>query len=152
MLIHPGPQRTPAYVPGWWAPVVGYVDQLSAAWWAFHVAGRDLAPHVRVCFVAGAGLAPLHHERFTARGGDFGVVDPDIFVDTSSYGPRALDALVRVLGIDALVRGSDRPYADAADLVWARPQLTPLPSPTRHDSSASNCPLPFPTRAKELSS
>ena len=115
VLIHPGPQRTPAYVPGWWAPVVGYVDQLSAAWWAFHVAGRDLAPHVRVCFVAGAGLAPLHHERFTARGGDFGVVDPDVFVDTSSYGPRALDALVRVLGIDALVRGSDRPYADAAD-------------------------------------
>lgn len=116
VLIHPGPQRTPAYVPEWWAPVVGYVDQLGAAWWAFHAAGRDLAPRVRVCFVAGAGLAPLQHERFTARGGRFGVVDTGVFVDTSSYGPRALDALVRVLGIDALVRGTDRPYAEATDL------------------------------------
>ena len=39
-------------------------------------------------------------------------------VDTSSYGPQGLDALVRVLGIDALVLGSDRPYAaPVADLM-----------------------------------
>jgi len=116
VLIHPGPQRTPSYVPSWWAPVVGYVDQLTAAWWAFHVAGRDLAPRVRVCFAAGAGLAPVHQERFTARGGTFGAIDRDVFVETSSYGPRALDALVRVLGIDVVVRGSDRPYAEPVDL------------------------------------
>ena len=35
-----------------------------------------------------------------------------MFVDTSSYGTQALDALVRVLGIDVLVLGSDRPYAE----------------------------------------
>ena len=156
VLIHPGPQVTPAYVPSWWAPVVGYVDQLSAAWWAFHVAGRDLAPSVRVCFVAGAGLAPLHHERFTARGGDFGVVDPNVFVDTSSYGPRALDALVRVLGIDALVRGSDRPYANAVDpgMGEAAAHAVAVTNPARllgshvlHSSSAQDS---FPARAKEL--
>jgi hypothetical protein len=34
-----------------------------------------------------------------------------VFVDTSSYGAQGLDALARALGIDALVLGSDRPYA-----------------------------------------
>jgi hypothetical protein len=39
-----------------------------------------------------------------------------VFVDTSSHGRQAVDALVRVLGIDALVLGSDRPYAQPFDL------------------------------------
>ena len=43
-------------------------------------------------------------------------LDRGVFVDTSSYGPQAVDALVRVLGIDAIVLGSDRPYADPAAL------------------------------------
>ena len=68
-------------------------------------------PNLRVVFAAGAGLAPVHHERHVARGGTSGPVDPFVHVDTSSYGPQGLDALVRVLGIDALVLGSDRPYA-----------------------------------------
>jgi hypothetical protein len=38
-------------------------------------------------------------------------VDAGAFVETSSYGPRAIDATVRVLGIDVIVHGSDRPYA-----------------------------------------
>jgi len=46
------------------------------------------------------------------RGGGRVVVDPNAFVDTSCTGARSLEALVRVLGIDALVLGSDRPYAD----------------------------------------
>ena len=41
-----------------------------------------------------------------------------MFVDTSSYGPQALDALVRVLGIDVLVLGSDRPYAAPVDRLF----------------------------------
>jgi len=35
-----------------------------------------------------------------------------VFVETSSYGVRATDAVVRVLGVDVLVVGSDRPYAE----------------------------------------
>jgi 6-methylsalicylate decarboxylase len=38
-------------------------------------------------------------------------VDPRIFVETSSYGSRAVDSVLRVLGVDMLVFGSDRPYA-----------------------------------------
>ena len=57
----------------------------------------------------------MHHERFAARGGGRYVVDPDTFVDTSSYGRQGIDALTRVLGIDVVVLGSDRPYAEPAD-------------------------------------
>ena len=72
---------------------------------------RDL----RICFVAGAGLAPVQHERFSARGGGRFVVDPDTYVDTSSYARQGVDALTRVLGIDVVVLGSDRPYAEPVD-------------------------------------
>ena len=34
-----------------------------------------------------------------------------MFVETSSYGNRAVDSVLRVLGVDELVFGSDRPYA-----------------------------------------
>jgi len=115
VLVHPGPARTGPEVPAWWAAVVEYTGQMAAAWWSWHVAGRRLLPTLRVCFAAGAGLAPVHRERLVARGGRFGAVDRDAFVDTSSYGTQGLDALVRVLGIDALVLGSDRPYAEPTD-------------------------------------
>ena len=39
-----------------------------------------------------------------------------MFLETSSYGTRAVDAIVRVLGIDVLVNGTDRPYAEPAAL------------------------------------
>ena len=74
---------------------------------------------LRIAFVALAGLAALHHERLAARGGALGRLDPLVHYETSSYGPRAIDALVRVVGIDPLVLGTDRPYAqpfDATDL------------------------------------
>ncbi|WP_051969216.1 amidohydrolase family protein [Kitasatospora azatica] len=116
VLVHPGPEpATDAELPAWWPAVVGYVGQLQAAWWSWHTAGRALLPRLRICFVAAAGLAPVHHERFTARGGGPLVLDPRVFVDTSSYGRQALDSVVRVLGIDALVLGSDRPYAAPTD-------------------------------------
>ena len=92
--------------------MVSYVQQMHAAWFAFRVHGRPRHPRLRVCFAILAGLAPLHGERFAARAGDRGVVDPDVFLDVSSYGTRAVDATVRVVGIDAVVNGSDRPYAD----------------------------------------
>jgi predicted TIM-barrel fold metal-dependent hydrolase len=117
VLVHPGPvARAVTGVPVWWAAVVDYAAQLQAAWWAWHATGRALLPELRICFVAGAGLAPVQHERFAARSGTRFVVDADTFVDTSSHGRQAVDALVRALGIDVVVLGSDRPYAEPADL------------------------------------
>jgi len=116
VLVHPGPARpADGPLPGWWVPVVEYVGQLHAAWWAWHAIGRSLLPELRICFAAAAGLAPVHHERLVARGGRTPPPDAGVFVDTSSYGPRGLDAVVRAIGIDALVLGSDRPYADPTD-------------------------------------
>jgi 6-methylsalicylate decarboxylase len=114
LLVHPGPaggHDAPGR-PAWWAPVVPYVAQLHAAWWAWAAAGRDRHPRLRVCFAALAGLGPLHAERRRARGGGRSVVDPLTFVETSSYGTQAVDAVVRALGIDVVCHGSDRPYAD----------------------------------------
>jgi len=117
LLVHPGPaggHDSPGR-PGWWAPVVPYVAQLHAAWWAWIGGGRARHPHLPVCFVALAGLGPLHGERMRARGGIGGPVDPLTFVETSSYGTQAVDAVVRVLGIDVVCHGSDRPYAAPSD-------------------------------------
>jgi hypothetical protein len=115
LFIHPGPAAAAAGGPAWWAPVVPYVQQLHAAWFAFRAYGRPAYPRLRVCFTALAGLGPLHGERLAARGGGGplarGAVDPRMFVETSSYGNRAADAVLRVLGVDVLVFGSDRPYA-----------------------------------------
>ena len=112
VLVHPGLAQQPGTdLPLWWVPVVDYVSQLQAAWWSWAVAGRAVAPRLRICFAAAAGLAPVHHERLAARGGHLDGIDPLTFVDGSSYGPQALDAVIRVLGIDTVVLGSDRPYA-----------------------------------------
>jgi predicted TIM-barrel fold metal-dependent hydrolase len=118
VLIHPGPTGVSADdLPGWWAPLVDYTAQLHAAWWAWHAyGGRADFPDLRLCFVAAAGLAPVHHERLVARGGRLGTIDPNLYVDTSGYGPQGVDAVARVLGIDQVVHGTDRPYAEAADL------------------------------------
>ena len=113
LFIHPGPVgiATPR-APAWWPAIVTYVQQMHAAWFAFRVHGRTVHPGLRVCFAMLAGLAPLHGERFAARARERSIVDTDAFLDVSSYGTRAVDATVRVLGVDVLVNGSDRPYAD----------------------------------------
>lgn len=115
LFIHPGPVplagRDVAGVPDWWPAIVDYVAQMHAAWYAFRALGRPLYPRLHVCFAMLAGLAPMHGERLAARAGERTIVDPTVFLDISSYGTRAVDAIVRVLGIDGLVNGSDRPYA-----------------------------------------
>lgn len=116
VFVHPGP--TTAGEPAWWAPLVGYVTQLHTAWYAFLAFGRERHPGLRICFAMLAGLAPAHDERLAQRAAGLvarGVVDPDVFVETSSYGPRGVDAIVRVLGVDVVVHGSDRPYAVPVD-------------------------------------
>lgn len=116
VLVHPGPVPPAAgRRPGWWAAVVDYPAQLQAAWWSWHIAGRAGFPHLRVCFAAGAGLAPAQHERFLARAGRPLTVDPHTFVETSSYRRQGVDALTRALGVDPIVVGSDRPYGTPYD-------------------------------------
>ena len=117
LLVHPGPTAgQEALRPPWWTPTVEYTAQLNAAWWAWADGGRARFPRLPVCFVALAGLGPLHAERQLARGGVDAPVDPLTFVETSSYGTRAVDAVLRVLGVDVICHGSDRPYAEPVAL------------------------------------
>jgi predicted TIM-barrel fold metal-dependent hydrolase len=125
LFVHPGPGpdtlRVPLMstatgdVPSWWPAVTRYVAAMNAAWHAFARFGRPAHPRLRVCFAMLAGLGPLHRERLLARGGRQ-ATDPDVFLDTSSYGPRAVDAMIRELGVDALVYGSDRPVTPGQEL------------------------------------
>lgn len=120
LLVHPGPSpRTlpaaaAAGMPPWWPALTRYVGGMHAAWHAFAAVGRPAHPRLRVCFAMLAGLAPLHRERLAARGGRHGG-DARIFLDTSSYGPRAMDAVIREVGVDALVHGSDVPVIAGAE-------------------------------------
>jgi hypothetical protein len=110
LLVHPGP-APPAdaeRMPSWWAALTGYVASMQTAWHAFAVWGRPAHPGLRVCFAMLAGLAPLQRERLVARGGP-AVSDPDVLLDVSSYGARTVDAVLREVGVDRLVEGSDRP-------------------------------------------
>jgi predicted TIM-barrel fold metal-dependent hydrolase len=112
LFVHPGPVPAPAAAdsPPWWPALTDYVAQMNAAWHAFVHAGRPSHPRLRVVFALLAGGAPLHTERLASRGGPAARAhDPRIFYDTSSYGPRTIDATVRVVGVDQLVFGSDRP-------------------------------------------
>ncbi|HEX5618324.1 MAG TPA: hypothetical protein VFX51_07875 [Solirubrobacteraceae bacterium] len=117
LLVHPGPAPAGAAVdvPSWWPALTHYVAGMQAAWHAFAVWGRPAHPRVRVCFAMLAGLAPLHRERLVARGGP-AASDADVFLDVSSYGARAVDALLREVGVDRLVHGSDRPVSSPGDL------------------------------------
>lgn len=112
LFVHPGRAAGDSEGPGWWPAMVPYVQQMHAAWFAFRAYGRPRHPRLRVCFALLAGLAPLHGERYAARGGGRTEPDPLVFVETSSYGPRAVESVVRALGVDAVVQGSDRPYAE----------------------------------------
>ena len=119
LFVHPGPVADPARsaaaaaLPSWWPALTDYVAQMQAAWFAFLHAGRRAHPRLRILFAMLAGGAPLHLERFAARGGEAAPPDPLVFYDTSSYGPRMLWAMIDVAGSEQLVYGSDRPVVDA---------------------------------------
>ncbi|MDW5596560.1 amidohydrolase family protein [Conexibacter stalactiti] len=122
LFVHPGPvaldgsDARAAGAPAWWPALTDYVAQMNAAWHAFLHTGRPALPRLRVLFAMLAGLAPLQLERLAARGGpaERAADDPLTFYDTSSYGPQAIHAVLRAIGPDQLVHGSDRPVVGAA--------------------------------------
>ena len=114
LFVHPGPA---AGSPAWFPALTAYVAEMNAAWHWWAAFGRPAFPALRVVFAMLAGLAPLHAERLAARGGPVAAVhDPLTFFDTSSYGPRAIDAMLRVVGVDRLLYGSDVPVVEPVPL------------------------------------
>jgi hypothetical protein len=131
VFVHPGPDPFAAIEladgPAWLPALTQYVAWMNNAWHTFIAVGRKQLPGLQIVFSMLAGGAPLHLERLAARGGPAaGVFDRGIYYDTSSYGSRAIDAVVRVVGIDQLVHGSDRPVVappaapgPLGDAAWA---------------------------------
>jgi len=131
LLIHPGPgpgQRSGRITSGaaaqaslsdplWWPALTGYVAGMHSAWLTFLTAGRAQHPELRVVFAMLAGLAPLHSERLSSRGGpSLQPPDPLVFYDTSSYGSSAVRMLEEVVGAEQLLYGSDRPIVEPGEL------------------------------------
>jgi 6-methylsalicylate decarboxylase len=123
LFVHPGPgvghvadglPDGPSLAePLWWAALTRYVAGLQAAWLAFQAVGRPDHPRLRVIFSMLAGLAPLHAERLSARGGPGHLApDPLLFYETSSYGATAAGAIESVVGARQILYGSDRPVLD----------------------------------------
>jgi 6-methylsalicylate decarboxylase len=123
LFVHPGPGPDTLRVtgtaggaieaPSWWPALTRYVAAMNAAWHAFAAFG-PAHPRLRVCFAMLAGLGPLQRERLLVRGGS-AAAEPEVFLETSSYGPRAIDAVIREIGVDSLVYGSDRPVLSARE-------------------------------------
>ncbi len=121
LFVHPGRgARQPTYEaslgdPLWWPALTHYVAEMQASWFLFATAARRAFPHLRAIFAMLAGLAPLHAERLTTRGGpEDRERDPLIFYDTSSYGARAVNTMAHAVGAEQLLYGSDRPVVDPA--------------------------------------
>jgi 6-methylsalicylate decarboxylase len=122
LFVHPGPglrrtgkshgEHDPS-APVWWPALTRYLFEMQSAWLAFLVEGRPNHPELPVVFAMLAGCAPLHRERLAVRGGPACMTaDPLFFYDSSSYGTQALDAMVRCVGIEQIVFGSDRPVVE----------------------------------------
>jgi len=112
LFVHPGPTAGAAatWEPAWWPALTRYVADMNAAWYGVAAFVRPHFPALRICFAMLAGLAPVHTERRESRGVAIGP-DPLAWYDTSSYGPRACEAVIAATGAERLVHGSDRPIA-----------------------------------------
>jgi hypothetical protein len=119
LFVHPGGVAAPdsreasLHDPLWWRALTDYVSQMQAAWLTFAAYARRELPRLQTVFAMLAGGAPQLHERLAARGGPpIDLHDPLTFYDTSSYGPKLVEAMARLVGPGQLVYGSDRPVIE----------------------------------------
>jgi 6-methylsalicylate decarboxylase len=114
VLVHPGPAPLPPRAPVWWAPAIEYTAQMQRAYGAWLAHGVERWPHLRVVFSILAGGAPFQLERMQARGFDIrNSLSPSLYLETSSYGRRALELCLATFGAKQIVFGSDAPVIDS---------------------------------------
>lgn len=125
LFVHPGPPASmPENAPAWWASAADYTSQMQAAYLAWLADGGTRYHGLPVIFAILAGGGPIQLERLRSRG----VIPPDgslsgIYLDTASYGRRALEFCLAAAGAERLVYGSDRPVLDAAPALSALDEL-----------------------------
>ncbi len=115
VLVHPGHAKPPAGAPAWWAAAIDYTAQMQRAYAAWIAHGVDRWPALRIVFSILAGGAPFQLERMQARGFDIRkALHPTIYLETSSYGRRAIELCLATLGGRQVLFGSDAPVIDSA--------------------------------------
>jgi 6-methylsalicylate decarboxylase len=113
LFVHPAAPADARPAPGWWPWIVDYTAQMQAAYAMWLAAGVERWPELRVVFAILAGGGPFQLERMEARGAGSAVASHrNVFLDTASYGRRALELCVAAIGRDRLVYGSDRPVVE----------------------------------------
>jgi predicted TIM-barrel fold metal-dependent hydrolase len=86
--------------------------QAAFAAWLARDAHRH--PTVPVVFAILAGGAPMQLERMRSRGVELRTtLHPNVFLDASSYGRRALELCLSTYGVTQLLYGSDFPVIDS---------------------------------------
>jgi predicted TIM-barrel fold metal-dependent hydrolase len=118
--VHPGiPAQPRAGARPWWPVVVDYAAQMEAAFLEWITTDGHEVP---VVFALLAGGAPFQLERLASRETPFSVAD-NVYVETSSYGRRALELCLASLGSEHLVYGSDTPIIDSRPTLRALADL-----------------------------
>lgn len=114
LFVHPGkPSPAPAGAAPWWPAVADYTAQMQAAYLAWLGAGARY-PRLAVVFAVLAGGAPVQAERLASRAPDLAEAElGNVYLDTASYGPRALALCLESHGAGRLVFGSDVPVIDS---------------------------------------
>jgi hypothetical protein len=114
LFVHPGPAPVPDGAPAWWPAIVDYTSGMQCAYAAWLARGADAWPKLRVVFAILAGGAPIQLERLASRGVDTReLLHRTVYLDTASYGTRALELALATYGVGQLVYGSDAPVIDS---------------------------------------
>jgi predicted TIM-barrel fold metal-dependent hydrolase len=121
LFVHPEAERAPPPgLPDWWCWAAGYTTQMQRAYLSWLAVVRDRYPRLRVVFAILAGGAPFQLERLSRRGVEIrSSLDPNAFLDTASYGRRAIELCIETFGVTQLVYGSDTPVVDPAETLRA---------------------------------
>jgi predicted TIM-barrel fold metal-dependent hydrolase len=125
LFVHPGPPGArPHGSPDWWASIVDYGAQMQAAYLAWISGGAQRHPELPVVFAVLAGGAPIQLERLQSRGVEAeAVLHRCVYLDTASYGRRALELVLASHGLDQIVYGSDVPVVDPRPTLEALKEL-----------------------------
>jgi predicted TIM-barrel fold metal-dependent hydrolase len=115
--VHPGPAPPRPAAP-WRAAVVDYTAELQAAYYAWLAGGAQRWPELTVLFAILAGGAPFQLERLASRA-QTPPQPATVYLETASYGPRALALCLDALGPEQVVYGSDVPVIDAGPTLAA---------------------------------
>ncbi|MGH7338057.1 MAG: amidohydrolase family protein, partial [Myxococcota bacterium] len=100
--------------------LVPYTAQMQAAYLAWVADVGERHASLSVVFAILAGGAPIQLERLRSRGVEpRTVLHPNVHLETSSYGRRALELCLKAHGVAQLVYGSDAPVIDSRPTLQA---------------------------------